>query len=181
MFARIRSAVAFPLLVLVFAVSCSEPTAPETPEPGQEANEFLFWGRPTRQLLECPSTTTQSASGPISAVLGGTITLGGHRVTIPGGALLSDAVVTLTEPASQYMEIELKVDGNAHFFFQREVLVTISYDRCRSSGLFRPSYSAWYINSDTKAKIEDMGGFDNKLFRRVTFTTPHFSAYAVAE
>jgi hypothetical protein len=38
----------------------------------------------------------------------------------------------------------------------------------------------WYIDSDTKAMLEPMGGVDNKLLKTITFTTGHLSGYAVA-
>ena len=175
MFRRSRFAAVVPAFALLLWTGCSEPTAPD---PG--ASDLLGLN-PSSVLLTCPSSSTESASGLISAALGGTISVAGHSVTIPGGALLSDATVSLTVPASKYVEVELEVEGNDHFVFQLPVVVTISYDRCSRSNILRAPLTAWYIDSRSKALLEHMGGIDDKLLRRVTFTTPHFSAYAVAE
>lgn len=162
-------------VALVVSAACSEPTAPEP-----DANRFLGFGSGSN-LIECPTSTTQSTSGLISAQDGGILSVAGSTLLIPAGALLSDANVTLTVPASRYMEVHLKVEGTEHYTFQLPVVVTIGYGRCSRSNIFRSSMTAWYIDADTKALLEHMGGIDNKLLRTVTFTTPHFSAYAVAE
>lgn len=172
---RFRFALAASALALLLGSACSEPTAPDS-----SASEFLF-NNPSSVLLTCPTSSTETASGLISAALGGTVSVGGHSVTIPAGALLSDATVSLTVPASKYVEVELEVNGSDHFLFQLPVVVSISYDRCSRSNIFRAPLTAWYIDSQSKALLEHMGGIDNKLLRTVTFTTPHFSAYAVAE
>ena len=175
MVGRLRFALAAPAFALLLWSGCAEPTAPES-----SASELLG-SNPSTVLLTCPSSSTESASGLISAALGGTVSVGGHSVTIPAGALLSDATVSLTVPASKYVEVELEVDGSDHFVFQLPVAVSISYDRCSRSNILRAPLTAWYIDAQSKALLEHMGGVDDKLLRTVTFTTPHFSAYAVAE
>ena len=166
---------AAPAFALLLWSGCSEPTAPA------DGPANLLGSNSSSVLLTCPTSTTQSASGLIEAAVGGTVSVGGHSVTIPAGALLGDATVSLTVPASKYVEIDLKVNGGEHFVFQAPVVVTISYDRCSRSNLLRAPLTAWYIDGQSKALLENMGGIDDKLLRRVTFTTPHFSAYAVAE
>ena len=172
---RSRFALVAPVFALLLWSGCSEPTAPS----GDASR--LLGSNPSSVLLTCPSNTTESASGTILAALGGTISVAGHSVTIPAGALLSDATVKLTAPASKYVEVDLQVNGSEHFVFEAPVTVSISYDRCSRSNIFKGALSAWYIDSQSKALLEFMGGVDDKLLRRVTFTTPHFSAYAVAE
>ena len=163
------------LVALMVSVACSEPTAPQP-----EGNQFLGFGSGS-ELLECPTSTTQSTSGLITALNGGILSVAGSSILIPAGALLSDANVRLTVPASRFVEVHLEVEGSEHHIFQRPVVVTIGYGRCSRLNIFRSSMTAWYIDADTKELLEHMGGIDNKLFRTVTFTTPHFSAYAVAE
>ena len=168
------------LVALMVSVACSEPTAPERTASQPEAGQFLGFGSGSN-LLECPTGTSQTTSGLISALNGGLLSVAGSSVLIPAGALLADANVTLTVPASRFMEVHLQVEGSEHFVFERPVIVTIGYGRCSRSNILRSSLTAWYIDADSKALLEHMGGIDNKLFRTVTFTTPHFSAYAVAE
>jgi hypothetical protein len=129
-------------------------------------------------LLSCPSSQTQAASLPIGTA-GGTLSLGGTSVTIPLGALTGDNTVELTIPAGPYMEVDLTVNGG-HFEFLKPVVVTIDYSRCDRSQTLLRALSVWNIDPATKALLDNMGGVDSKLTQSITFTTPHFSGFAVA-
>jgi hypothetical protein len=131
-------------------------------------------------LIECP-TQESSSSTAVVTPLGGLVSIGGTSVSIPAGALLSDATVTVTLPASQYMEVDISVEGVDHFIFELPVTVTVSYARCSRSNIDHDPLTAWYIDSETKAMLEAMGGVDDKLTRTVTFTTGHLSGYALAD
>jgi hypothetical protein len=168
--------------LLVLGASCSDaPTGPRTPSP-QDGNSKLL-GLPifgsSPRLLYCPSSETKSATAVVGS-LGGTLSLLGTSVTIPGGALLDNTTVELTIPAGQYMEVDLTVNDGQHINFFQPVVVTIDYSRCnRFSTLFR-LLSVWNIDQETKALLENMGGIDNKLTQSITFVTPHFSGFAIA-
>ena len=131
-------------------------------------------------LIRCPLNTPSSASATLGP-LGGTLTLGGHRVVVPAGALLGPTHIQVTEPASQYVELSVQANGLPHFEFELPVVVTLSYERCTRSDLDKVPLGAWYIDELTKALLEDMGGVDDKAARTVTFSTLHFSGYAIAE
>jgi hypothetical protein len=131
-------------------------------------------------LVECPAQET-SSSTEIVTPLGGLVSVGGTSVSIPAGALLSPATVTVTLPASQFMEVDISVEGVEHFIFELPITVTVSYARCARSNIDKFPLTAWYIDSQTKALLEPMGGVDNKLTETVTFTTPHLSGYALAD
>lgn len=135
------------------------------------------WEEPT--LVQCPVNQTSTTSALVGP-LGGIVDLGGTKVEIPAGALLSPVTVTVTEPASQYMEITVSVEGSEHFVFELPVTVTLSYARCSRSNINLVPLTAWYIDSETHELLEPMIGVDNKLTRTITFATPHFSGYAVA-
>jgi hypothetical protein len=168
--------------LLVLGASCSDgPTAPRTIAPADSASKLLglpiFGSSP--KLLYCPSSETTTATGLVGS-LGGTLSLLGTSVTIPGGALLDDTSVELTIPAGQYMEVDLTVNNGQHINFLQPVVVTIDYSRCnRFSTLFK-LLSVWNIDQDSKALLEKMGGIDNKLTQSITFVTPHFSGFAIA-
>jgi hypothetical protein len=89
--------------------------------------------------------------------------------------------VTLTVPPSKYVEIEVRVNGLPHFQFAQPVTVVLDYSRCTRSDIDRAPLSVWNIDPLTKALLEDMGGVDDKSARTVTFTTDHFSGYAIAQ
>ena len=169
-------------VLLVLGASCSDgPTAPPRPSPADSSSKLLglpIFGSAPR-LLYCPSGATQTATGLIGS-LGGTLSLLGTSVTIPGGALLDDTSVELTIPAGQYMEVDLTVNNGQHINFLQPVVVTIDYSRCnRFSTLFK-LLSVWNIDEDTKALLQNMGGIDDKLTQSITFVTPHFSGFAIA-
>ncbi|NIR59037.1 MAG: hypothetical protein GWO02_05710 [Gammaproteobacteria bacterium] len=83
-------------------------------------------------------------------------------------------------PESRYLEIDLRADGQEHFEFVEPVEVTIGYTRCARHDLDQHSLSAWEIDPDTKVLLEGMPSRDDKDHRAVTFTTTHFSNFAIA-
>lgn len=157
--------------------ACSDSGAPTAPS---GSSKFLgLGGSPSSSLIECSSSETQSATSVIG-LLGGTISVGGTSVVFPEG-VLDNSTVELTVPASKYVEINVTVDGQPHFLFSAPVVVTIDYSRCTRNDLFSKTLSVWNIDPDSKALLEDMGGLDDKLTQTITFTTDHFSGYAIAD
>lgn len=130
-------------------------------------------------LIECPISETRSVEQQVG-VLGGTIELDGHRMTVPEGALLAPTTFTLTVPRSNYVEIEIRADGEESFEFLEAVSITISYDRCTRSNLDKAELTAWQIDPLTKELLEHMGGTDDKAETTVTFTSGHLSGFAIA-
>lgn len=132
------------------------------------------------KLVECQTDETTSAFGTLDA-LGGAVSVGGTSVVFPGGAVLGPTTVRLTIPASRYVEIEVQANDEEHFTFEQPVVVTIDYSRCRRSELLARRLMVWHIDTETKALLENMEGVvDNKLLQRITFSTGHFSGYAIA-
>jgi hypothetical protein len=147
------------------------PSAPVTSE--VRAPEVM-----QRSLLECPSAQPIQASATIGRA-GGVIAVGGFSMRIPGGVVSEPTRFTLLVPASRYLEVEISAAGEKHYQFERRVMVTLDYSRCaldpRSA-----EFSAWYIDSDTKEPLANMGGHDDRGRHRVTFFTDHLSGYAIA-
>jgi hypothetical protein len=168
---------------LAFSVigSCADaPTAPSRLEPETSADSSaqllgLFGPRP----LYCPTSQTQTTTAVLDAV-GGVLSVAGTSVLVPAGALLGPTNITLTVPASNFMEIDVSVEGTEHFLFELPITVTVSYARCNS--LFARFFllDAWYWNPETRKLLELMPSVDNKLMRTVTFVTPHLSGYIIA-
>jgi hypothetical protein len=164
----------------LFALSaCGErtPTEPVGPTGGNS----LLWPEPSEpKLVKCPTDETLTESGLIGP-LGGVVSIGGTQVLFPAGALPGLTTVTLTIPASDYVEIDIETNGAKYFPDElTQPVVTIDYSRCtRTDVLYKP-LTAWYIDALTKKPLEKMAGVDNKLTRSVTFTTSHFSGYAIA-
>jgi hypothetical protein len=131
-------------------------------------------------LIECPGSQSTTASGIVTPLLGGVVSVGGVVVTVPAGAVLAPTTIEVTVPASKYLEVDVSVPGFEHFQFEAPIAISMSYARCNRADILRAPLSAWYIDSSTKEPLQQMISVDNKLLRRVTFTTIHFSGYALA-
>ena len=132
------------------------------------------------RLIQCP-TTQASASSQFITVLGGIVTAAGTSISLPAGSLLTTTLITVTVPASTYMEVDIKANDLVSFLFQSRVTVTIDYSRCPTSVTAGKTLTAWQINPQTKALLVDMGGVNDAALRRITFTTDHLSGYAIAQ
>jgi len=162
-------------LILLTSASCGEKSGTEPQAP----SEALFSGAPS--LIQCPtSQTLRSLPTLVLPLVESIVSIGNTSITIPAGAVLSPTLITVTVPASKYMEISVRANNLTHFIFQQPVEVTIDYSRCTRSDIDRAPVEVWYINVLTKQMIENMGGVDDKANRRITFRTGHLSNYAVA-
>jgi hypothetical protein len=167
-------------LTVASATSVAGCSAPEIAAPKkQEAAHLLGLPILRQKLIECPTSESFTESAVITT-RGGLISVGGMSISIPAGALLTDALMTVTVPASKYVEVEIRVEGVDHFIFELPVVVTMSYARCTRSNINIFPLSAWYIDSETKALLEKMASVDDKLLRTVTFPTTHLSSYAIS-
>ena len=165
-------------LALAGAASCTADRA-ASPLPA-ERSSLLGLGSDSPSLITCPAGAAQSVTSTIGP-LGGLLAVGNTRVLIPANAVLAPTSFTLTVPSSKYVEIEVTAAGTEHFVFELPVTATIDYSRCSRSNLQRGLLSVWNIDPATKALLEPMPSVDDKLTRTVTFTTLHFSGYAVAD
>jgi len=167
---KIRGGVAALLLALTACSDSSEPAGSMEPSLASSTSATL---------VECPSDQSFQTSGDVLPT-GGSVSLRGHSVTVPSGAVLLPTSISLAEPASQYMQVNLGANGEDHFQFRAPIRVTISYARCSRSNLDKAPLSVWLIDEQTGALLQNMGGVDDKVNRTVTFETDHFSGYAIA-
>lgn len=167
----------FPLVALLALAACETagPTASTPEEP-----PVLLATTTGSVLVECPTDTELRTSETITG-LGGTVTLGGHQVKIPAGALLEPTEITLVEPVSNYMKIHVLAGGSETFTFLEPVEITLSYERCTRSNIDKEPLEVWHVDEVTNELLENMGGVDDKDARAVTFTTDHLSGYAIAQ
>ena len=130
-------------------------------------------------LVECPTSTSEATTGTLGT-LGGSISLNGHRMTLPLFAVLLPTEFRLEAPVSRFMELDITANGMDSFDFQKAVTITIDYSRCTRSDIEGQALTVWQIDPVTKDLIEPMGGFDDKIARTITFTTDHLSTYSLA-
>ena len=165
----------------VFALSCDSASVSGVPgaadlarsRPG--AVQSLFDPKP----LVCPTSESAATTADVGP-LGGLVSAGGTSVSIPAGALLETVTLTVTVPASNYVEIDVSVAGAESFIFELPVVVTVSYDRCTRTNIDFSPISAWHFDQGTGELLQQMPSVDNKLLRTVTFTTGHLSGYILA-
>jgi hypothetical protein len=161
-----------PATLLLTTLSCGEEHARGVVDPKTSSSS-------SPRLVECPTSetlTTQAIIGP----LGGTVSLGGTSIRIPLGAVTVPTLITVTVPASRFVEVEVQANDLISFLFQTPVSITIDYSRCNRSDVDQAPLTVWYIDSATKEPLENMGGQDDKSRRRITFETGHLSGYAIA-
>lgn len=163
------------LAAAIAVAACAVPGI--TDAPMSRAPDAALLG--SASLVECPTSTTSSATALITP-LGGSVSAGGTTIAVPAGAVLVPTTITVTVPASNYMEVDISVPGVEHFEFLVPVTVTLSYARCTRSDIDKSPLTAWHIDGTTKALLEHMGGTDDKVARAVTFPTGHLSGYALA-
>ena len=171
---RLRSKLLVLTSALLAAAACDRSTPAELSIPAPQHAVTVG-----STLLECPTDQTKSVTGTID-ILGGTLTLDGHSISLPAGAVLLPTTFTLTVPASNYMAISITANGQHSFQFEKAVSVTISYQRCSRSNISKSDLTAWHYDSATNTLLEHMGGSDNKISRAVTFGTTHLSEYVLA-
>ena len=154
-------------------------TACDRPDGAETAYSPQLYGMSGATLLECPSSQPRAAERRILP-LGGVVGVDGHAVVVPLGAILGATEIGIEVPASRHMRVELTANDEEHWQFLAPLTVTIDYSRCPASALGTTPLSVWHIDSDTGELLEEMGGVDDRLLKQITFTTDHFSGYAIA-
>ena len=174
------TSVIFPVVLLAVAACSDAPTSAPLTSAATAPTRAVTVTEAPATLLECAAAPAASASRRITPA-GGLVAVGGHAIAIPRGAVARPTTITMTVPASRYVEVDIKAAGVEHFRFARPVVVTLDYSRCGASAdAIAQSFSAWYLDGSSRVFLADMGGVDDRLFRRIFFTTDHLSGYAVA-
>jgi hypothetical protein len=167
----------------VVLTGCSETSREATPvEPATPVESAtIAWEDigPTT-LMVCSVAQEASVRAQIGPE-GGTVSLSGHRVHFPPGAVHEPVEVKLTVPASEYVEVDIQVNGQEHYRLARPVVATLSYGRCGPAALGSREITVWYIDGETRQPIERMASLDDRASRTITFLTNHFSGYALAD
>lgn len=161
-------------LALLFAASAVAAGCDQLAEPQDQPDYVQIGSQGLLSLCQlAPSVKTSGVVGP----LGGSVTADGATLTLPAGAVLEPTEFRLHVPSSRYAEVEIHANGEEHFQFLAPVVISIDYSRCDLSS---DALTAWHIDPDTKALLENMGGVNDVLNQRVTFSTMHLSGYAIA-
>jgi hypothetical protein len=138
-------------------------------------------GTTATTLVVCPATTSLPAvSSKLIGPEGGTIERGPFSLTVPAGALLEAKVVTLSRPASDYLEVQATVGDSAHYQFARPVRFTVNVTK------FCPDITADLVPSLHAVWIDAPEGMivlrsaRDQTNGKIRFATDHFSSYGIA-
>jgi hypothetical protein len=125
------------------------------------------------ELLVC-EPQDYDADAEIIGPDGGEIRVGGHKLTIPAGALEDYTLITMEAPPSLLVEVEFTPHG---IYFDKEPLLKLSYKRCWVP--HNQPFRVVYID-DLARILEWPTSFDLKHWGDVYARIGHFSRYAVA-
>jgi hypothetical protein len=129
-------------------------------------------------LLSCPTNAEERAAAWIGPE-GGSVQARGATLRVPAGAVADSTHFEIVVPVSQTMKVDVHAAGAAHFRFLTPASITINFSRCAGSSVPVALLQAAYIDLNTEAVLEFMGGSVDATGRKVTFTTPHLSGYAI--
>lgn len=167
-----RGFVTIAILASAVAGACVEAPTSVTPP----ARSDVLASGP--KFVACSDRTPSSTVATVGP-LGGLLSVAGHSISIPAGAVLAPTLFTIEVPQSDIAEVEIHAVGVEHFLFEVPVTVTMSYAGCNASE--NSQLSVWYIDRATRERLEYMGGSVDRSARTVTFTTGHLSGYAIAD
>lgn len=134
------------------------------------------------QLVSCPVANGELDALGVVTTWGGEIEGEHATVEVPYAAVDDVTGIAVEVPASPYFEVRFRANGAEHFTFDRPVTVTVDYSRCDASAIrSHAALRVVYVDTETRAPLEDMGGVVDSVARTITFQTGHFSSYVVAE
>lgn len=123
--------------------------------------------------LQCAGGSGQSATAEIGEA-GGTVSVRGHSLTVPPGALNGRTPFTITEWESGYVGVEVGPHGTQ---FARNATLTLSYARC--PGSYR-DLTIVYVREQGKEVVQALPTTVNPQARTVTTQgLQHLSGYLI--
>ena len=174
----------FAVLALAVTVSCgTEDSGRQTLLEPQLSTVTVGATSYTRIEERAPSTALSASK--LIGLLGGNVSLAGHTVTVPFGAVLQSTLFTLQRVDNGYIEVEataLVTDllGNVldvgALGFRRDVTLTLSY--ARATNVTDPSRLK-IIRLNPNGRHEVMPSTVNTSSMTVRARLDHFSRYAM--
>ena len=162
---------AFPALLALLA-ACGE----TGPLAVGDAPSRSISGSPTPLVCAAaPAAATTESVG----VLGGSVELNGHALSLPAGAVEALTPFSINVPASDRVEVQVRAGLAEHFSFLLPVTLTLDYSRCTEEELAGKTLRIYYWDRETGQYLEDMGGDDDRQNRRIRASTDHLSDYVV--
>lgn len=168
-------------LVAVLTLACTGTEAPTAPSSesvravSDSSKLYLPVVTPLVQgLVACPLQNYASSVRTIGST-GGTIVAGGHRLTIPAGALSRSVTITMEAPSEYVASVKLQPEG---LQFARPAKLTLDYSGCPLARLDLFKHIAY--TTDLLSILDILDSQDNILTAKISTDLDHFSRYAVA-
>lgn len=184
------------LFVLAALTSCSDtsPSAPVVDDP----QSLLFWSPDDESTTEKASSaeytyirerspfdlggTTVSA---IIGIAGGTLTLGGHHLIVPRGAVSVPTLFTLSLPLDPYVNVDLLATVQTLFGilnigergFKVPVMLGLTYSR--ATNVSDPS-RLFIVYVPNRGAVQRLPSEVDEKSKTVWAPLPHFSKYCMA-
>jgi hypothetical protein len=162
-------------LALLAALACRDATTGPAPAAPSASISATSAGP---KLLKCSARAAAKLAKRLDTA-GGDLVIDANRLVVPDGAVDAPTEFELAVPATNRAQVDLAADGREHFTFAEPVAITIDLRHCGDAELAGP-LSVWYIDAQTGSLLEPMGGTLDSVAKTITFTTEHFSSYAVA-
>jgi hypothetical protein len=125
------------------------------------------------EALRCEPSQRLTATKRIGAK-GGQITLGGHTIDIPAGALASDVDITLEAKPGPFVQLEFAPHG---LRFAKPVELTFNYARCVVPA--DQPLDVVYVAEGFRI-LETMPTTDRRTVKKMSALTDHFSGYMMS-
>ena len=123
--------------------------------------------------LRCEPRQRQTSSRRIGAK-GGQVTLGGHSIDIPAGALASDVEISMSVRPGPFMELEFAPHG---LKFKKPVEITFNYAGCTVPA--NAPLDVVFVENGWRI-LENMPSSDKRSTKRMSALTDHFSGYMMS-
>jgi hypothetical protein len=180
-FTQSRAILLSSLTILFLLNGCGQdhPKAPLGSTPGsKESATRLSKAAETRvkRKVLLANTQNQSTSRSISASAGGIIGVQEFKISIPAGALKSNASISIDCDDNLYLQADFGPDGTQ---FKVPATITISYANADLTGILPADLSISWFDPATQQWI-DLGGMVDTKSKTVSVPVWHFTEYSLS-
>ncbi len=184
---RRRTLFALPVLLAGLLLSSCERPATESPTtPSAVATHSSSLSSYTRIEGRIPADIPDLQASKLIGVEGGSVSLAGHTITVPAGAVGQPTLFTLTLATNGYVEVDLSatvtdllgntIDTGSQGF---KLPVTLSLTYAWASNVSDPS-RLLILRLLDKDKVEPLKSTVDPTGKTVTVQLDHFSKYCLA-
>lgn len=174
---RTPGPLALSLLCGALAVSLANCSADVPTSAAAPASYTLSRVGASQDLLSCPGGDNGTVSRATIGPDGGRLSLGGFVMDVPRGAVPETTTFVMRVPEAKVLTVKIRARAERHYVFAKPVTITLDYSRCST---VPADPTAWYIDENTNAKLEQMPGVNNAAAKTFTLETGHLSGYALA-